>query len=100
MHSNISSLSRFFYNFHSCLLFPSIPLLTEIPATAAFVDCNYLSALGDFMVVDCWLCVLVDLCGTPGYLAPEVLKASMYEDAPGYGKPVDMYVNCLLQQAL
>lgn len=33
---------------------------------------------------------LQDLCGTPGYLAPEVLKVSMYEDAPGYGRPVDM----------
>ncbi|ELT91652.1 hypothetical protein CAPTEDRAFT_148295 [Capitella teleta] len=34
---------------------------------------------------------LQDLCGTPGYLAPEVLKVSMYEDAPGYGRPVDMW---------
>ena len=33
---------------------------------------------------------LVELCGTPGYLAPETLKASMFEDAPGYGKEVDM----------
>lgn len=32
----------------------------------------------------------LDLCGTPGYLAPEVLKVSMYDDAPGYGKAVDM----------
>ena len=35
---------------------------------------------------------ITDLCGTPGYLAPEVLKVSMYDDAPGYGQPVDMYV--------
>ena len=34
--------------------------------------------------------LIVDLCGTPGYLAPEVLKASMYEDVEGYGRPVDM----------
>ena len=34
--------------------------------------------------------LVVDLCGTPGYLAPEVLKVSMYENAAGYGKPVDM----------
>ena len=32
-----------------------------------------------------------ELCGTPGYLAPEVLAVSMYEDVPGYGKPVDMW---------
>lgn len=34
---------------------------------------------------------LTDLCGTPGYLAPEVLKVSLYDDAPGYGKAVDMW---------
>lgn len=34
---------------------------------------------------------LHDLCGTPGYLAPELLKASMYETAEGYGKEVDMW---------
>lgn len=33
---------------------------------------------------------LVELCGTPGYLAPETLKANMFENAPGYGKEVDM----------
>ena len=37
-------------------------------------------------------CCLTDLCGTPGYLAPEVLKVSMYDDADGYGQPVDMLV--------
>jgi phosphorylase kinase gamma subunit len=34
---------------------------------------------------------LFDLCGTPGYLAPELLKASMYENAEGYGKEVDIW---------
>lgn len=34
---------------------------------------------------------LFDLCGTPGYLAPELLRASMYENAPGYGKEVDLW---------
>lgn len=34
---------------------------------------------------------LSELCGTPGYLAPELLKASMYENAPGYGKEVDIW---------
>ncbi|GMT19157.1 hypothetical protein PFISCL1PPCAC_10454, partial [Pristionchus fissidentatus] len=32
---------------------------------------------------------LKDLCGTPGYLAPETLKCQMFEDAPGYGMEVD-----------
>jgi len=33
---------------------------------------------------------LYDLCGTPGYLAPETLKCNMFEDAPGYSREVDM----------
>ena len=36
--------------------------------------------------------ILSELCGTPGYLAPEVLAHSMYENVAGYGKEVDMYV--------
>lgn len=35
--------------------------------------------------------LLTDLCGTPGYLAPEVLKANMYSDAKGYGLEVDIW---------
>ena len=38
--------------------------------------------------------IYIDLCGTPGYLAPEALQASMDERVPGYGKEVDMFV-CL-----
>ncbi|RWS28472.1 phosphorylase b kinase gamma catalytic chain: skeletal muscle/heart isoform-like isoform X1, partial [Leptotrombidium deliense] len=34
---------------------------------------------------------LSDLCGTPGYLAPELLRSSMYENASGYGKEVDVW---------
>ncbi|CAH1801384.1 unnamed protein product [Owenia fusiformis] len=34
---------------------------------------------------------LTDLCGTPGYLAPEVLAVSMYEQVDGYGCEVDMW---------
>lgn len=37
-------------------------------------------------------CCDAELCGTPGYLAPETLRANMFEDAPGYGMEVDMYV--------
>ncbi|XP_055339576.1 phosphorylase b kinase gamma catalytic chain, skeletal muscle/heart isoform-like [Paramacrobiotus metropolitanus] len=32
-----------------------------------------------------------DLCGTPGYLAPEVLKVSMYQGQSPYGKEVDLW---------
>ncbi|KAJ1368482.1 hypothetical protein KIN20_029617 [Parelaphostrongylus tenuis] len=32
---------------------------------------------------------LRELCGTPGYLSPEMLKCQMYEDLPGYSHPVD-----------
>uniref|UniRef100_A0A158P9G9 General transcription and DNA repair factor IIH helicase subunit XPD n=1 Tax=Angiostrongylus cantonensis TaxID=6313 RepID=A0A158P9G9_ANGCA len=32
---------------------------------------------------------LRELCGTPGYLSPEMLRCQMYEDAPGYSHPVD-----------
>ncbi|KAK0165355.1 hypothetical protein PV328_003874 [Microctonus aethiopoides] len=34
---------------------------------------------------------LFDLCGTPGYLAPEVLKCNMFENAEGYGYEVDVW---------
>ncbi|XP_075540262.1 phosphorylase kinase gamma isoform X1 [Dermacentor variabilis] len=34
---------------------------------------------------------LTELCGTPGYLAPELLKASMYESSEGYDKQVDIW---------
>ncbi|XP_077299107.1 phosphorylase kinase gamma isoform X2 [Arctopsyche grandis] len=34
---------------------------------------------------------LFELCGTPGYLAPETLRANMSEDAPGYGMEVDIW---------
>lgn len=34
---------------------------------------------------------LRELCGTPGYLAPELLKASMYEGEAGYGREVDVW---------
>uniref|UniRef100_A0A8C3XUK3 Phosphorylase kinase catalytic subunit gamma 1 n=1 Tax=Chelydra serpentina TaxID=8475 RepID=A0A8C3XUK3_CHESE len=34
--------------------------------------------------------MLKEICGTPGYLAPEILECSMDKDHPGYGKEVDM----------
>lgn len=35
--------------------------------------------------------LLAELVGTPGYLAPELLKTNMFEGSEGYGKEVDMY---------
>lgn len=32
----------------------------------------------------------IELCGTPGYLAPEILKCSMDDMHAGYGKEVDL----------
>lgn len=34
---------------------------------------------------------VAELFGTPGYLAPETLKAQMYEDHKGYSQEVDMW---------
>jgi serine/threonine protein kinase len=36
---------------------------------------------------------VLDLCGTPGYLAPEMLRCNMFESDEGYGQKVDMYVS-------
>lgn len=35
--------------------------------------------------------LLHDLCGTPGYLAPETLKTNMFDNAPGYSYEVDIW---------
>lgn len=50
---------------------------------------NFVNYLLKLFLVDIFL-FLVDLCGTPGYLAPEVLKCNMFENAEGYGYEVDM----------
>jgi len=42
----------------------------------------------------------VELCGTPGYLAPEALKVSMYDDAEGYGRPVDMWASGVIMYTM
>ena len=32
----------------------------------------------------------IDLLGTPGYLAPELLKRSVESNAPGYNREIDL----------
>nr|AAA64560.1 phosphorylase kinase gamma [Drosophila melanogaster] len=34
---------------------------------------------------------ITNLCGTPGYLAPETLKCNMFEGSPGYSQEVDIW---------
>lgn len=34
---------------------------------------------------------MLELVGTPGYLAPELLKSNMFEGSEGYGKEVDVW---------
>ena len=43
---------------------------------------------------------LFELCGTPGYLSPEILTASMYENAEGYGKEVDLWACGVIMYSL
>ena len=33
---------------------------------------------------------ILDVLGTPAYFAPETLKCVVYDNATGYGKPVDL----------
>ncbi|CAI5795102.1 phosphorylase b kinase gamma catalytic chain, skeletal muscle/heart isoform isoform X1 [Podarcis muralis] len=43
---------------------------------------------------------LKEICGTPGYLAPEILECSMDPDHPGYGKEVDMWSTGVIMYTL
>ena len=43
---------------------------------------------------------LFELCGTPGYLAPEVLSVSMYESRTGYGRPAAVWAAVVLMFTL
>ena len=43
---------------------------------------------------------LTDLCGTPGYLAPEVLRVSRYDGQRPYGKPVDLWATGVIMYTL
>uniref|UniRef100_A0A8C3T640 phosphorylase kinase n=1 Tax=Chelydra serpentina TaxID=8475 RepID=A0A8C3T640_CHESE len=44
--------------------------------------------------------MLKEICGTPGYLAPEILECSMDKDHPGYGKEVDMWSSGVIMYTL
>ncbi|OQV13303.1 Phosphorylase b kinase gamma catalytic chain, liver/testis isoform [Hypsibius exemplaris] len=50
-------------------------------------DFGFAAMIPEGLQGDC----LFDLCGTPGYLAPEVLKVSMYDGQRPYGKAVDLW---------
>ncbi|XP_068124675.1 phosphorylase b kinase gamma catalytic chain, skeletal muscle/heart isoform [Hyperolius riggenbachi] len=43
---------------------------------------------------------LKEICGTPGYLAPEILQCSMDKSHEGYGKEVDMWSSGVIMYTL
>lgn len=58
----------------------------EIPPWAAWGQVGMTPVL---IAVPC-VPVPTEICGTPGYLAPEILQCSMDDEHQGYGKEVDM----------
>lgn len=44
--------------------------------------------------------LLKEICGTPGYLAPEIIQTSMDDCHPGYGKQVDMWSSGVIMYTL
>ncbi|XP_023411747.1 phosphorylase b kinase gamma catalytic chain, skeletal muscle/heart isoform isoform X1 [Loxodonta africana] len=43
---------------------------------------------------------LREICGTPSYLAPEIIECSMNDNHPGYGKEVDMWSTGVIMYTL
>ncbi|XP_023591089.1 phosphorylase b kinase gamma catalytic chain, skeletal muscle/heart isoform isoform X1 [Trichechus manatus latirostris] len=43
---------------------------------------------------------LREVCGTPSYLAPEIIECSMNDNHPGYGKEVDMWSTGVIMYTL
>jgi len=50
----------------------------------------YYQFLSAFFFLSFITLLFLDLCGTPNYLAPEVLKVNMFDDAEGYGFSCDL----------
>ncbi|XP_014248098.1 phosphorylase b kinase gamma catalytic chain, skeletal muscle/heart isoform [Cimex lectularius] len=44
--------------------------------------------------------LLTELRGTPGYLAPELLRVNMFDDVDGYGLPVDIWACGVIMYSL
>lgn len=75
---------------------PENILLDEDCSTIKLTDFGFARCLmttegGDAVVESAVDCQLMEVLGTPGYMAPEILRAGLYHDSGGYGRPVDVW---------